>query len=149
MIILLELYFYFLKDKPPYGVCDNYALKNNVAKDWQGSGWYRIMKKAGNQLLERHSKLKSKGQCNSKERGWLNGSHPKKPGQTVTREVCFDRKKKDEDELDNPCDFKTTIKITNCGHFYVYSLNNLDGFYTFNGKRRAFCPRYCTISRVE
>ena len=145
----MKLSFYLLKDKPSYGVCDNYAQKNNSAKDWQGSGWYRIMKKAGNQLLERHNKLKSKGQCNSKGRGWLNGSHPKKPGQTVPREVCFDRKKKHEDELDNPCDFKTMIKITNCVHFYVYSLNNVAGFYTSDGNRTAICPRYCTIAVAE
>ena len=40
------------------------------------------------------------------------------------------------------CDLSTNIKITNCGHFYVYWLNEIDGRHD---NRTSNCDyRYCT-----
>ena len=44
------------------------------------------MGEAGSQLSDLDA---SKGQCNAKHPGWLNGDHPEELGDTVERQFCF------------------------------------------------------------
>ena len=103
--------------------CDDDTRSDIDHGDYKGSGWYRMMNPAGTKIPEVAPPL---GQCGTNAPGWLNGAHPDGLGQTVSREVCFNY-------FGNKCWTKTTIKVINCGGFYVYEL-----------PRTSICPhRYC------
>ena len=80
--------------------------------DFKGPGWYRMMTPAGTKIPE---VAPPKWHCGTVATGWLNGAHPDGLGQTVSREVCFNWN-------GDKCNWKATIKVTNCGGFYVYEL---------------------------
>ena len=86
--------------------------------DFKYPGWYRMVNPAGTKIPEVAPPL---GQCGTNAPGWLNGAHPDGLGQTVSREVCFNSISGDK------CGLKTTIKVTNCGGFYVYELPRTPG----------------------
>ena len=81
--------------------------------DFDGLGWYRFTGLAGDKLLDKPSKTKQLCQAGG---GWINGSHPEKPAEVVKKSVCFT----------NECysDWKTDIKVINCGSFFTYHLPN-------------------------
>ena len=103
--------------------CDNDSHWVNYDHgDFKGPGWYRMMTPAGTKIPE---VAPPSFHCGTGATGWLNGAHPDGLGQTVSREVCFNY-------AGDKCFEKTTIKVTNCGGFYVYELP------------RTPCPfRYC------
>ena len=70
---------------PPYGACDNVEFNNDRIhnleletgdRNWKGSGWYRVMGKAGTKLFSALSGKLEAGKCNAEKPGWLNGAHP-------------------------------------------------------------------------
>lgn len=140
--------FLHLDKPPPYGACDNLQFNKDRDSDggWKGSGWYRVMKKAGTELV--HNRILAAGLCNAKKPGWVNGALPENSGETVAREYCFNwqRIPTDPDVVPerNDCDATTNIKITKCNHFYVYRLNNLDTEYNNNNTELSCTYRYCT-----
>ena len=91
--------------------CDD-DTSNEDHGDFKGPGWYRMMTPAGTKIPEVAPPVL---QCGTAATGWLNGAHPDGLGQTVSREVCFNWN-------GDKCFEKTTIKVTNCGGFYVYEL---------------------------
>ncbi|XP_065053480.1 uncharacterized protein LOC135682493 [Rhopilema esculentum] len=101
----------------------------NSTCDSKLHGWYRFMYNAGNKLLDTcpASIGGSRLSCGSEWQGWLDGLHPTENEREVNRSVCFSR-------YDNcTCDYSTTIKVRNCGQYYVYYLNRVPK-----------CPqRYC------
>ena len=76
------------------------------------TGWYRFMGDAGDQMPD---KCVASWRCGAKATGWLNGAHPTEQDGVVTREVCYNWDS-------NCCRWKNSIKIRNCGEFYVYEL---------------------------
>ena len=60
----------------------------------------------------------SKKKCNTHATGWLDGVHPTPQEGIVNRRVCFHWNS-------NCCNWEITIKVRNCGLFYVYRLVNL------------------------
>ena len=57
--------------------------------------------------------------CGTNAPGWLNGSHPETPGQTVSRTVCYVWGGVN-------CHGRKTISITNCGDYFVYLLSKFN-----------------------
>ena len=53
--------------------------------------------------------------CNTAATGWLNGTHPTPKDGVVNRIVCFNWNS-------NCCNWQVSIKVKNCGLFYVYRL---------------------------
>ena len=67
--------------------------------------------------------------CRTHAPGWLNGTHPTSTAQSVDVGFCFDG-------LDGFCNWSTRGKITNCGDFFVYYLENT----------RTCALRYCATN---
>ena len=87
-------------------------------------GWYRFKGFAGTRMPTTCPPYDT---CDALGPGWLDGKHPTVGEGRVTRKVCFRWE-------GNCCAYSTSIKITNCGSYYVYKFyNQLPG-----------CPlRYC------
>ena len=83
-------------------ICDN-GLK----------GWYRFEGAAGTRMP---NSCPPKYRCNSRAPGWLNGTHPAQTGGRVNRTVCFHW-------LSDCCTYSSSIKVINCGGYYVYYIN--------------------------
>ena len=79
------------------------------------SGWYRFSGLAGAQMVE---SCVPENRCGTRFPGWLEGTHPSLIDGVVTRDVCFH-------VGNNCCKRKETIRVRNCGKFYVYKLNNV------------------------
>ena len=78
------------------------------------TAWYRFNSTAGTKMP---TTCVSKNKCNTHATGWLNGVHPTPQEGTVNRRVCFHWSS-------NCCNWEITIKVRNCGLFYVYRLVN-------------------------
>ena len=99
-------------------MCDNTAFSSRRA-DWVGAGWYRMMAPAGTTIPESPPGIY---QCGTEAPGWMKGSHPSVARQTsqgVT--YCFDARGFDSN---NDCQWSTQGKVTHCGDYYVYYLEN-------------------------
>ena len=94
-------------------------------RDWYASqcdnhlsGWYRFMGKAGNRMQNSCSPGGNGNYgCGSVYQGWLWDSHPSYHEGEVSRTVCFSR------GYSCYCNYRKTIKVKNCGKFYVYWLD--------------------------
>ena len=75
-------------------------------------GWYRFNSTAGSKMP---TACVPKYMCNTDATGWLNGVHPTLQDGVVRRNVCFHWN-------GNCCNWALTIKVRNCGLFYVYQL---------------------------
>jgi len=84
----------------------------NTNSEWQGSSWYRIQGNAGTRVASAWAGTNRCGTCYT---GWISGSLPSTPGETVDREACFGRGS-------TSCYWKKNIKITHCSTFMVYYL---------------------------
>ena len=85
-----------------------------ISPDWNNGGeWYRLLPPAGTVIPEQPVEVLH---CGSHSAGWLQDSHPQEEGQTMDGRVCF------SGDYDAVCQFERSIKVTNCGNFYVYYL---------------------------
>ena len=85
------------------------------------TGWYRFGSPAGTQMIT--SPVPNYGteyRCKTHAGGWLNGAHPTTADGEVERQVCFAY-------AGNTCYGKTTIKVLNCGSYYIYYLTAPSG----------------------
>ena len=85
-----------------YYQCDNYLP----------FGWYRFRGAAGTEMP---TSCVGKNRCSSHAPGWLNGSHPSVADGAVHATVCFHWSS-------GCCAWSTSIRVRNCGGFYVYEL---------------------------
>ena len=76
------------------------------------SGWYRFRGAAGTEMP---TSCVGKNRCSSHAPGWLNGSHPSVADGAVHATVCFHWSF-------GCCHWSTSIRVRNCGGFYVYEL---------------------------
>ncbi|XP_031569004.1 uncharacterized protein LOC116303578, partial [Actinia tenebrosa] len=86
--------------------CDRYFLGS------LGIVWYRFSGMAGTQIA---TSCVPKSRCGTAAPGWMSGTHPAVRDGIVTRTVCYHW-------IENCCTFYNTIKVRNCGGFYVYKL---------------------------
>ena len=93
--------------------CDK-SDRSNVSPGWVGSAWYRFTMPAGTRIPE-----SSPGQyhCGTSLTGWLSGVHPTTPGASVNVKYCFATS-------NNDCYWSNQGKVTNCGSYFVYYLEN-------------------------
>eukprot|EP00088_Acartia_fossae_P043413 TRINITY_DN4574_c0_g1_i7.p1 TRINITY_DN4574_c0_g1~~TRINITY_DN4574_c0_g1_i7.p1 ORF type:complete len:349 (-),score=65.22 TRINITY_DN4574_c0_g1_i7:249-1274(-) len=97
--------------------CDT-AGHDNTSPDWAGAGWYRMMGPAGTRIPEAPPGI---WQCGTKASGWMTGSHPAVAGQTIDVIFCFDLKGY---KGYSDCEWSTQGKVTHCGNYIVYYLEN-------------------------
>ena len=83
-----------------------------LTPDWKGPGWYRFQSPAGTKIPTTPIKP---FHCGMAAPGWLKGSHPSTPGQTINAEVCFYWGS-------NQCWGRKQIKIRHCGQYFLYEL---------------------------
>ncbi|CAH3116237.1 unnamed protein product, partial [Porites lobata] len=79
--------------------------------------WYRFTGSAGTSMPE---SCPAEFQCTTHAPGWLNGIHPTVAEGEVTRTVCYHYS-------GSCCYWSSTIKVLNCGGFYVYELKPTTG----------------------
>ena len=95
------------------------------------NGWHRFIGKAGNGMLDYvptvNPSTSGNYRCGATILGYLSGGHPKKHEGIVPRTVCFYYG-------NSNCWTSTTIRVKNCGNYFVYKLSALP---------RAFFMRYC------
>ena len=98
--------------------CDHTG-RSDTSPDWAGAGWYRIMAGSSTRIPESPP---GKYHCGTFAAGWMKGSHPtvaRQSNEEVT--FCFDGK--GYAEWSN-CQISTQGKVTHCGDFFVYYLEN-------------------------
>ena len=109
--------------KTPSGTwwCDAAGSSSyKVSSKWQGEAWYRFVPPAGTRIAgELDTGYKY---CGTRVTGWMRGSHPSIPGETVTRTMCFH-------EHSNTCysPYSKDIQVRNCGQFFLYKLVGVYG----------------------
>ena len=123
---------YLVLDDPKrninYGHDDHYFCDQSdygyESPDWHGANWYRMISPAGFKIPEKYVETYH---CDTHFTGWLNGSHPIVPDETVKRSVCFNSGSEN-------CRYLTEIQIRNCGEYFLYYLTEAP-----------FCSlRYCS-----
>ena len=79
------------------------------------------MYNAGNRLLDSCPAVSNNTafQCGADGQGWLNGILPDENEGEVNRTVCF------SSSGNCTCTYEKTIKVRNCGPYYVYLLNGV------------------------
>lgn len=89
--------------------------------------WYRFTGRAGTVMP---TKCVPKLHCGTLSPGWLNDKHPAVGEGQVERMVCFTKE-------DNCCYWYSSVKVRNCGKYFVYKFGQLPA-------SRPFCSlRYC------
>lgn len=99
--------------------CDHDQIDEN--------SWYRFAGAAGNAMAE---KCVQPARCQTYRTGWFAGSYPKVADGIQGGNVCFSWN-------GNCCDNEVSVKIRNCGNFFVYKLSGNIGCmngYCGNGK---------------
>ena len=86
-------------------------------------GWYRFQGAAGTQMAVKCPPLKT---CGGNFPGWLDGVHPTVAEGIVRRKACFHK-------FEDCCATSLTIKVKNCGSYYVYQ------FYPTLGCNLRYC----------
>ena len=93
---------------------------SNCDKDdskFDGNNWFRFVEPAGKKLS---TSALSKYSCGTDAVGWMDGAHPTRVGQIVSRKMCF--------SWDSQCQWSSTnTKVAACrGYggqlFYLYQL---------------------------
>ncbi|XP_068762012.1 pancreatic secretory granule membrane major glycoprotein GP2-like [Montipora capricornis] len=76
-------------------------------------GWYRFTGDAGDKIP--NTRPQRAHRCGTHAPGWINGSNPAVANGEVIRTVCYFW-------WGNDCRWQNSIKVKNCGEFYVYEL---------------------------
>ena len=100
-----------------YGHGNNYCDKldsSYLSPGWKGPAWYRFSMPAGTRIPESSP---GKYHCGTYVTGWLSGVHPTSPGASSNVKYCFTGSS-------NDCRWSTQGKVTNCGSYFVYYLEN-------------------------
>ena len=85
---------------------------------WVGPAWYRMP--AGTPRIPESSP--GVYHCGTLGTGWLSGVHPTTPGATKSSvHYCFDNTGSNSTD----CRWSTSGKVTNCGNYFVYYLENV------------------------
>ncbi|XP_068706633.1 uromodulin-like isoform X2 [Montipora foliosa] len=84
-----------------------------------GPAWFRFQDAAGTRMP---TSCPPTHRCNTHAPGWLSGGHPSVADGQVNKTVCFHW-------TSDCCLWSTTIKVRNCGSFYVYYLHSTPGCY--------------------
>jgi len=103
------------KRKRTYGsgsYCDS-TVRGSGGDDYTGPAWYRIVGQAGTKLIENNP---DKHMCGSSATGYLTEGHPSLRGSVKSVKLCF--------QWNSACEWHSSVKITNCGDFFVYYLPN-------------------------
>ena len=87
--------------------CDGRAPDNILVPKW-----HRMTGDSGDQIPEKCVPMR---RCGTNAPGWLNGKHPRLQEGVVARQVCYHW-------TGGCCQWKNSVKIRNCGDFYVYEL---------------------------
>ncbi|CAH3133122.1 unnamed protein product [Porites lobata] len=108
--------------------CQNYGILNSGSRRTSyrryyyynyycdsslGPGWFRFQGSAGTRMA---ASCTSYDSCGTYYTGWLSGGHPTVADGQVTRTVCFSSGYR-------CCYYSTSIKVRNCGSYYVYYLS--------------------------
>ena len=104
----------YSQGKPPN--CDSKTSKtrNVISPNWKGAGWYRFQHPAGNKLAQSPP---GSGNSGTSFSVWSNSPLPDNPGDSVHIKICFVFYAYD-------CYRSNRGKVTNCGSYYVYYLEN-------------------------
>ena len=99
--------------------CDVTAADSDsdVSPGWRGPAWYRFTMPAGTRIPESSPGINPGYHCGTVAPGWLSGKHPTSTAESVEVKYCFDYN-------GESCAESTEGKITNCGGFFVYYLEN-------------------------
>ncbi|XP_072894523.1 uncharacterized protein [Hemitrygon akajei] len=92
--------------------CSSEECSKYMNDETRTEGWYRFKSSGGWRIPET---VIPPYKCSGKSPGWLNGSHPSVGEGEVNSTVCFSWEQSN-------CVVKRTIKIKNCGTFFVYWL---------------------------
>ena len=101
-------------------LCDNKKESDKYnstlnSPGWEGPAWYRFTMPAGTRIPESSPGL---NHCGTYATGWLSGVHPTTPGASRNVKYCF------HGYNGNDCWRSTPGKVTNCGSYFVYYLEN-------------------------
>ena len=80
--------------------------------DKTGDKWFRIDGAAGTKMPTAAPTIWS---CGTDSPGWMNGKYPTVEDGAVDRTACFNW-------LGDECNWVKTIKVRNCGDFFVFKL---------------------------
>lgn len=92
--------------------CDQTGY-SKISPDWKGAGWYRFHETVGFSIPE---ETVEGVHCGVHGSGWLQDKHPVRIGETKNATVCFNN------GSSGICNWSTTIKIRQCGSYYIYHL---------------------------
>ncbi|XP_046848420.1 keratin, type II cytoskeletal 1-like isoform X1 [Xenia sp. Carnegie-2017] len=98
-----------------------YNYRSNSYCDSSLSGWYRFGGSAGTMMFSGCVRG-GRSRCGSYFSGHLTGGHPGVNDGIVERVVCFSHR---SGSYEYCCLYRRTIKVLNCGSFYVYKLNGV------------------------
>jgi len=87
---------------------------------WKGEGWYRLAGPAGTKIPEGPV---GKNKCGTSGTGWMVDTHP--TDDYATKDVRFCFQWRNADQTPNDCRTENKGKVTNCGPYYVYNLENV------------------------
>ena len=90
----------------------DHDCRDTINSDWRGTSNYRFLPPAGEKIPEFYPGSK---QCSTYLPGWLNAKHPTKIGEETPAEMVF-----------GEYHHNTSILVTNCGGYHVYSLHDVD-----------------------
>jgi len=117
---ILMLHFFFFLNYQSLNDSDRnvkYSLTyGRKCDDILGPGWFRFEGAAGTRMA---TSCTPYWRCNADATGWMTSGHPTVAEGAVTRTVCF--------RWDYCCYWSTTIKVRNCGSYYIYFLHGTDG----------------------
>ena len=97
--------------------CDSSKSSGDISPNWKGAGWYRFQHPAGNKLAQSPP---GSWHCGTVRAGWSNSTLPDNPGDSVDIKICF----VSDFFGKNDCYRSNRGKVTNCGSYYVYYLEN-------------------------
>ncbi|XP_068671273.1 uncharacterized protein [Montipora foliosa] len=102
-------------------------------------GWYRFTGDAGDKIP--NTRPPHTRRCGTHAPGWISGSNPGVADGEVTRTVCYFWS-------GNDCRWSNSIKVKNCGAFYVYELQK-PPFCWLRYCEASECANYTTLDQAD